>query len=201
MCIGTTQMTKFFYTAHGDLLEVTTSVFLSCALSHLPSSGKSSAGSPIAQAKQLLGHVVKLLSVFVHVIEEREPEIKEKVSVLMYMLQQSTCIYMYMYSTCIHIIMYSISLTSVCMYFLFYHMMCLEDHGRYMYNVHTVMCKLIFIFSTVHLIILCSPQKHTKPILSPKKPIISDSPSPSKPKSQPLDLFQKPPLAPRYLSQ
>ncbi len=61
-----------------------------------------------------------------------------------------------------------------------------EEHGR--------------TISTLYLIILCLPQKLTKPLLSPKKPLVSDSPSPSKPKSQSLDLFQKPPLAPRYLS-
>ena len=70
-----------YVAAHGDLLEVTTSVFLSCALSHLPTPGKlwSEENSPVAQATHLLSHVVKLLSVFVHVIEEREPELKEKV--------------------------------------------------------------------------------------------------------------------------
>lgn len=74
-----------FPLAHGDLLEVTTSVFLSCALSHLPVPGVpgepwSNNITPVGQATHLLSHVIKLLSVFVHVIEEREPELREKVS-------------------------------------------------------------------------------------------------------------------------
>lgn len=75
--VKVTVLLKWCFLAHGDLLEVTTSVFLSCSLSHLsPSTDR-----PVTQATQLLGHVIKLLSVFVHVIEEREPEIKEKVIV------------------------------------------------------------------------------------------------------------------------
>lgn len=72
--------------AHGDMLEVTTAVFLSCALAHMPqikTGGQSwsaiSEPSLVSQATQLLGHTVKLLSVLVHVIEQREPEIREKV--------------------------------------------------------------------------------------------------------------------------
>ena len=72
--------------AHGDMLEVTTSVFLSCALAHMPLSTPggqswSAISDPflVSQATQLLGHTLKLLCVLVHVIEQREPEIREKV--------------------------------------------------------------------------------------------------------------------------
>jgi len=60
---------------------VTTAVFLAYALCHLSGEGKPiPAEVPyIHQASQLLTHVVRMLAVFVHVIEGREPEMKEKV--------------------------------------------------------------------------------------------------------------------------
>lgn len=70
------------------MLEVVTSLFLSCALAHMPqnvpASGQAwSAFSDsvlVTQATKLLNHTMKLLCVLIHIIEEREPESREKVT-------------------------------------------------------------------------------------------------------------------------
>lgn len=43
-------------------------------------------------AGNFLSHVVKLLCMFVHIIEEREPEVREKVNLIIIVLQGHTYI-------------------------------------------------------------------------------------------------------------
>lgn len=71
--------------AHSELLDVSGSVFLSCWMMNVQSHKTGSVwgaledNSLIQFASDFLSHNVKLLSIFVHIIEEREPEIKDKV--------------------------------------------------------------------------------------------------------------------------
>ena len=71
-------------TAHCEILELSGSVFLGCALANMQLSAQSgqswsalSEPSLVSHAGKLLNHTVKLLSIFVHIIEHREPEPKE----------------------------------------------------------------------------------------------------------------------------
>ena len=71
-------------TAHCELLELSGSVFLGCTLANMQLSAQSgqswsalSEPSLVSHAGRLLNHTVKLLSIFVHIIEHREPEPKE----------------------------------------------------------------------------------------------------------------------------
>lgn len=69
---------------HCELLELSGSVFLGCALANMQQSAQSgqswsalSEPSLVSHAGRLLNHTVKLLSIFVHILEHREPEAKE----------------------------------------------------------------------------------------------------------------------------
>lgn len=71
-------------TAHCEILELSGSVFLGCALANMQLSAQSgqswsALSEPllVSHAGKLLNHTVKLLSIFVHIIEHREPEPKE----------------------------------------------------------------------------------------------------------------------------
>ena len=75
--------------AHCELLELTNSVFLACALSHMHQQSPQGSGGGnwcaitdptlCTHASTLFKHIVKLMCVFVHVIEQKEPEVKDKV--------------------------------------------------------------------------------------------------------------------------
>lgn len=81
----------FFPLAQSELLELSSSIFLSCGVLNMQreSSTNSTWGalkdSTLVQfATNFLSHNIKLLSVFVHIIERREPENRDKVSAAYY---------------------------------------------------------------------------------------------------------------------
>jgi len=72
------------HVAHCQLLELTGSVFLGCALANMQHSAESgqswcalSEPSLVSHANSLLSHIVKVLCIFANIIEHREPEAKE----------------------------------------------------------------------------------------------------------------------------
>jgi len=82
LCYAHTMMTV--HVAHCQLLELTGSVFLGCALANMQHSAESgqswcalSEPSLVSHANSLLSHIVKVLCIFAHIIEHREPEAKE----------------------------------------------------------------------------------------------------------------------------
>lgn len=88
-----------FIIAHSELLEVSGSVFLSCWMVNMQHTKTTSPSSSvwgaleddtlIQFASNFLSHNVKLLSIFIHIIEERDPEIRDKVQYTITM-----CIYL-----------------------------------------------------------------------------------------------------------
>lgn len=77
-----------FSLAHCEVLQTTCSLYLASSLAQLqqtPPTGQpwGALKEPVLResASVLLMHVVKLLCVYVHIIEERDPEAKEKVRV------------------------------------------------------------------------------------------------------------------------
>lgn len=73
-------------TAHCEVLQTTSSLYLASTLSQLQQTSQteqlwSASKDPVLRecASILLMHIVKLLCVYVHIIEERDPEAKEKV--------------------------------------------------------------------------------------------------------------------------
>lgn len=77
------------FLAQSELLELSSSIFLSCSVRNMqhqtpnnPSWGALRGDTLLLFATNFLSHNVKLLSVFVHIIEQREPEIREKVLML-----------------------------------------------------------------------------------------------------------------------
>ena len=71
-----------FVLAHCALLEISSSAFLSCGIFNMKKVNKAWAlenESLIQFADHFLVHNVKLLCLFVHIIEERDPELREKV--------------------------------------------------------------------------------------------------------------------------
>ena len=82
-----------FTVAHCEALQTTNSLYLASTLSQLQQNPQAEQSSgvlkePVLQeyASGLLMHVVKLLCVYVHIIEDRDPEMKEKVWILEYCL-------------------------------------------------------------------------------------------------------------------
>ena len=75
----------WIFLAHAYLLDVSSSLFLSCALNNLKKSSKPWGAIDEENlgyfAINFLNHSVKLLSIYVHVIDGREPELREKVNV------------------------------------------------------------------------------------------------------------------------
>lgn len=78
--------THHCFSAHSELLELCSNVFLSCGLENTSRSRTSGLtwgvfeDVPLVQfADYFLSHNIKILSIYVHIVEEREPEIREKV--------------------------------------------------------------------------------------------------------------------------
>lgn len=74
-------------TAQSELLDLSSSIFLSCGVANMQHENTANPvwdalenDTLVQFAKNLLSHNVKLLSVFVHIIEQREPEIRDKAS-------------------------------------------------------------------------------------------------------------------------
>ncbi len=72
---------------HIELLELSSSIFLSCGLVNVHNLDIAEATSGVFKdetmvqfADYFLSHNIKLLSIFVHIIEERQPEPKDKVN-------------------------------------------------------------------------------------------------------------------------
>ena len=79
---------KFFQfdVAQSELLELCGSIFLSCGVSNMQRESQTNSAwgalkdsTLINFAANFLSHNIRLLSVFVHVIEQREPENRDKV--------------------------------------------------------------------------------------------------------------------------
>lgn len=73
--------------AQSELLELSSSIFLSCGVHNMRHESSSSLAwgalkddTLVQFATNFLSHNIKLLSVFVHIIEQREPEMRDKVS-------------------------------------------------------------------------------------------------------------------------
>ena len=73
-------------TVHCEVLQTASSLYLASTLSQLQQTSQteqqwSSSKDPVLRecASVLMMHAVKLLCVYVHIIEERDPEAKEKV--------------------------------------------------------------------------------------------------------------------------
>ena len=84
--------------AHCEALQTTNSLYLASTLSQLQQNPQAEQPSgvlkePVLQeyASSLLMHVVKLLCVYVHIIEDRDPEMKEKVWTLDYCFYVHVC--------------------------------------------------------------------------------------------------------------
>lgn len=79
------------FVAQSELLELCSSVFLSCAVSNMQHESQTHStwgalkdSTLVHFATNFLLHNVRLLSVFVHVIEQREPENRDKVQVFVF---------------------------------------------------------------------------------------------------------------------
>ena len=82
------------FKAQSELLELSGNVFLACGMVNMlhtnttrPTWGLLDDPHLVLFADYFLSHNVKLLSVFVHIVEEREPEIRDKVLIHMYLHQ------------------------------------------------------------------------------------------------------------------
>ncbi len=76
------------FIAHCYLLDISSSLFLSCSLVKLKKSntawGAIGEERLAAFANNILFHNIKLLSLFVHIIEGREPELRERVCFIIF---------------------------------------------------------------------------------------------------------------------
>ena len=77
---------EYHYEAHSELLELSANIFLSCGMANMsyarntnPVWGLFEDPDLVRFAECFLSHNIKLLSIFVHIVEEREPEVRDKV--------------------------------------------------------------------------------------------------------------------------
>ena len=78
-----------FLSAQSELLELCSSIFLSCGVSNMQDEGSANTAwgalndnTLVQFATNFLSYNIKLLSVFVHIVEQREPESRDKVKIM-----------------------------------------------------------------------------------------------------------------------